>query len=77
LTHINIAHTTHTNHQDADNENQTPKHIGIEEDMATQALRHLGKPSTHGDTRTDAVLAVGGRDRENKIATSKNMSKNY
>jgi len=55
-------HIAPTQPQDADNENQTPKHIGTEEDMATQAFRHFGKPTTHRDRKTDAVLAVGGRD---------------
>jgi formate-dependent phosphoribosylglycinamide formyltransferase (GAR transformylase) len=44
----------------ADNEDYTPRYIGIEEDLATQAFRHFGKTSTYGDRRTDAVLAVGG-----------------
>jgi len=47
----------------ADNEDYTPRFIGIKEDLATQAFRHFGKPSTYGDMRTDAVLAVGGRDQ--------------
>ncbi len=47
----------------ADNEDYTPRFIGIKEDLATQEFRHFGKPSTYGDRRTDAVLAVGGRDQ--------------
>ncbi len=46
----------------ADNEDYTPRFIGIEEDLATQKFRHFGKPSTYGDRKTDAVLAVGGQD---------------
>jgi formate-dependent phosphoribosylglycinamide formyltransferase (GAR transformylase) len=47
----------------ADNEDYTPRFIDIEEDLATQEFRHFGKPSTYGDRRTDAVLAVGRRDQ--------------
>jgi hypothetical protein len=43
---------------------RTTHHIGIEKDMATQAFRHFGKTNTYGDRRTDAVLAVGGRDQK-------------
>ncbi len=42
---------------------RTTHHIGIEEDTATQAFRHFGKPSTYGDRKTDPVLAAGGRDK--------------
>jgi len=42
---------------------RTTHHIGIEEDVATQAFRLFGKPSTYGDRRTNAVLAVGGPDQ--------------
>ncbi len=47
-----------------DNKDYTPRFIGIKEDLATQAFKHFGKPSTYGDRKTDAVLAVGGRDQK-------------